>query len=624
MKYCPNCGAMAGDQKQYCGNCGTSVIGREEFSIEEQKIKFCASCGNPVDKQYCGNCGTSTGKIIPVQKKNFSIKLPKKNTEEGTKGFFGKYFKFKGKPHLLLAVIAVLVLISAVWGGIKWNIHSKSVESSTWHPYVEDGLFGFKNKDGKVVIPAQFTAVDNFARNGLAPVATEKHIWGFINYKGEIVVDAIYEDAGIFGENGLAPVSLNGETGYINAEGEYVIPSQYDLAFPFTSNGLARVYDATKEAFGYINKKGEWVIPATYYEALDFAENGIAWVGERIENDDESRVIPIGRYIDSDGKKWKIIHKYIDSSGKECIKNDNFVDSETGQKDGVFTIIRRNSGPFTSVGYAPVKDKKSDLYGFIDGKGNYVIKPQYEDVSWFAENGLAAVKDSFSKKWGFIDVNGKYVIDPQYEDASGFYQLNFNEKIRSENFAYIDKGDSVKGVINRNGDYIIAPTKDYSGIVYKQNGIIVGIKITYTKQYIGDKDYNDSGDDYDDEDYDDDDYDDDDSDDYEEKREVTSTFINAETKDIIATVEGVEVKSISRNGLALVYDEEKECYGFMNGKGKYVIEPIYKYAEGFNSMGLAYVQSSDGDGYYINAKEKRVNVNKEAMQQIEDYGWMRT
>ena len=62
MKYCKNCGQQAADKSRYCSSCG-EYFSEEGFSVKEESLKFCQSCGSKTDKYYCPNCGAYAKKI---------------------------------------------------------------------------------------------------------------------------------------------------------------------------------------------------------------------------------------------------------------------------------------------------------------------------------------------------------------------------------------------------------------------------------------------------------------------------------------------------------------------------------------------------------------------------------
>src|SRR4051794_14728675 len=87
-------------------------------------------------------------------------------------------------------------------------------------PVLENGRIGYVNRDGKLVIPAQFQGLANgpgglaaaisqcFCHEGLAPVQTAES-WGYIDTTGKLAIDPQFEGAGSF-HGGLAAVMLSG------------------------------------------------------------------------------------------------------------------------------------------------------------------------------------------------------------------------------------------------------------------------------------------------------------------------------------------------------------------------------------------------------------------------------
>lgn len=86
---------------------------------------------------------------------------------------------------------------------------------------------------------------------------------------------------------------------------------------------------------------------------------------------------------------------------------------------------------------------QNDKYGFINNKGEFIIKPTFDYCCPFS-NGLAAVK--ILNKWGFINKNGDFVIKPKFQD---FFSLN-------SNFTKVIINNKV-GFIDKIGNYVLEP-----------------------------------------------------------------------------------------------------------------------------------------------------------------------
>ena len=134
-------------------------------------------------------------------------------------------------------------------------------------PYIDDNdKMGFKNRNGQIIIPAQWNMVYDF-HEGLAKVQNWKY--GFINIKGEVVVPLEWDNSEYFSE-GLAVVEKDEKYGYINKAGELVIPLVWNFAFPFYK-GRAIVIDDKQR---YIDKQGNiiWTRERTAPEMIKISE----------------------------------------------------------------------------------------------------------------------------------------------------------------------------------------------------------------------------------------------------------------------------------------------------------------------------------------------------------------
>ena len=134
-------------------------------------------------------------------------------------------------------------------------LHYATGEPGELIPFRKDGLAGYLNAKGEVVIEPQFHAGSAFSE-GLARACKDK-LFGFIDRHGEWVIPPAFEYASEFSD-GLAGVSLGKEGwGFIDRTGKVVIPAKFGWVYGGFRHGIAEVaYDSK---FAYINKKGEWV-----------------------------------------------------------------------------------------------------------------------------------------------------------------------------------------------------------------------------------------------------------------------------------------------------------------------------------------------------------------------------
>jgi uncharacterized protein (TIGR02145 family) len=150
--------------------------------------------------------------------------------------------------------------------------------------FMNDGLYafrsnaskkwGFKNKQGEVVINEQFDALFVFI-DGIAVVKVGDK-YGVINKKGDFIINPQYE-ALIYDSDGLFVVKVGEKFGWINKKGEILINPQFDASIPFSGSNLAPVQMGSKWA--YVDRKGQIVINPQFSGAFPFFGD-YAFVGD--------------------------------------------------------------------------------------------------------------------------------------------------------------------------------------------------------------------------------------------------------------------------------------------------------------------------------------------------------
>jgi hypothetical protein len=279
---------------------------------------------------------------------------------------------------------------------LSWTINGEQLV----YRFMADGKWGFMDRTGRVVIPAQYHMALDFSL-GPAPVQPEPGgKWGFIDVIGRMVIQPRYAQAGETGfSEGLAAVQpeAGGKWGYADDAGGLYIEPQFGAAEGF-SEGFAAVQTAEGK-WGFIQNNGELAIPAQYDAASSFSQ-GLA-------------AVQLGTDLSA---MWG----YIDTTGQMVIQPKY-----------------QRAGRFSEEGLAPVVIEGKT--GFIDASGKMVIQPQYDwtgtDSGGFSE-GLAPVQ--LDGKWGFIDTSGTMVIQPRYEQA-GVFRQGLASVLLDRRWGYVDK-----------------------------------------------------------------------------------------------------------------------------------------------------------------------------------------
>ena len=154
------------------------------------------------------------------------------------------------------------------------------------HPFIKvfddpkSGLFGFKDKNNKIILQPMYAWACDFTVDHVADVrdAVDSK-WYKINPAGKKLAQCyIFDNGPDYEHLGLSRFEKNGKVGFINRKGESVIEADYDYARPFLcSQPITFVCKGCViEKLGccdlkikggkwsIINKKGEKVIPIDF------------------------------------------------------------------------------------------------------------------------------------------------------------------------------------------------------------------------------------------------------------------------------------------------------------------------------------------------------------------------
>jgi hypothetical protein len=293
----------------------------------------------------------------------------------------------------------------------------------------------------------------------------------------------------------------NSYWGYIDFNGSKKIDPKFKNLPGLFYNGYALI-KTTDGSVDYIDNKGS-EFERNYINATDFHE-GIAFA------------VKEGEYptlLNSKLEEVKVLEKVdeinVPNEGLICFKNTQ---GKWGfmNNDGEIAIkpIYDNANNF-SEGLALIGKTEYDtanggktekvLYGFIDTKGNEVIKPtlSFKSIRSFAED-LAAYSDGDDWGWGFIDKTGKKVIraKQEWEEVTDFHEGVASVKIGSlwgaidnkgkmiinpkfevalffdNGLSYGEKDDKI-GFINKKGDWVIEPSFDNIVLGFSRRKAIV-------------------------------------------------------------------------------------------------------------------------------------------------------
>lgn len=313
---------------------------------------------------------------------------------------------------------------------------------------------------------------------------------------------------------------------------------------------------------------------------------------------------PFYRFIKQKAGKKHDEAGYIDQAGNVVIPpklsywggngKGEFHDGllEIGVDDGIYVNEKGKKAIKTklyrgwdfSEGLAVAMPREGSKWGYINTKGEFVIKPQFAnspvDYVWPFEDGFAMIE--VNGKFGYINHSGKFVIPAQFLDGNSFHD-GMARVIIEGPCAYSRMEEE-----SPCGDFGILPR----GAKYQE--FLPSCKYTFVDK---------SGHTISDQRYDHVRF-------FSEGLapvRVGKVWGFIDKKGALAIAPRFESATPFSSGLALV--SENHLFGYINHLGAYVINPQFKYAESF-SDGLAVVGDPDLSYWYIDQSGRQAISQK--------------
>ena len=183
-------------------------------------------------------------------------------------------------------------------------------------------------------------------------------------------------------------------------------------------------------------------------------------------------------------------------------------------------------------------------WGYINENGRIIIEPDFNTASVFSD-GLARVRDG---SVGYIDENGDYVIEPRFQNGRPF----------TEGLAAVEV-DGRWGFINKSGAFAINP--QYNEAFSFVEGRAFVLTPGFDWQYI------------------------------DATGQVIRTLETPELNDF-----DISSDNNFASGLALVFNDDTNQFGYIDNEGNMSIEFQYSEARAF-SEGMAAIKISDSWGF---------------------------
>ncbi len=283
-------------------------------------------------------------------------------------------------------------------------------------PVIANGKQGFINQKGNLIIDTKYDKVTYF-NYGVATVTKGDDFFIIDKYGSEKLIDIpnLKEVQGF--NDSLALFTIEGgRVGFIGINGDIEIEPDFLNAMHY-SNGLASAKNTTG-LWGFINKAGEWVIVPRFKSVFSFRENS-EWT---VVRDVSHKVILLSKSGETNNLTDDIfgVRSFSDGLGKATYRYEKKKGSK--KKKGKKNKKR-------------VEKERDYKVGFINGQGEWVIKPDYDKVLDF-KNGFAAVRKG--RLCGFVNEFGIQVISPSFLMVGDMIKVNVTNDLNSCELSYVD------------------------------------------------------------------------------------------------------------------------------------------------------------------------------------------
>lgn len=306
-------------------------------------------------------------------------------------------------------------------------------------PVLKNGKFGFMNRQGELIVKAEYDYVSIFS-SGLAAVFKNGK-FGFIDKNNNVIIDFLFDEVQDF-EQGRAVVEIDENFGWINTTGSYVIPAVYEDIGTY-SDGI--IYGFKDDKYQYFNRDGKPLFDRKFDEAYSFTD-GLAKV---FFDDYVAYLKKDGSFlIKSEAKDLKHFHENLfvidfgDSLNITDLNDSLYLEESVDrigtlndnraiyEKDGEFGYLNErgeviieakynlypNYFQFAQFTNYHAKVAKGDKFSLIDTLDNKILPAIFDNIGDYGE----LIPVNRGRGWGYADHNGKLQIRYDYDFAYPF------------------------------------------------------------------------------------------------------------------------------------------------------------------------------------------------------------
>lgn len=279
-----------------------------------------------------------------------------------------------------ISIIITLILLV----GCKTQRNVSLSKHVNLYPISENGLWGYADEEGQLVIPYQFENVTFFIGDRASVKQDEKY--GFINGKGEYLIKPIYDSIGYFNET-EAVVTKNGKKSTIDRKGKKL---NKGIIIEICGTGIEYASNP-HDIFDKVGNK--WILnakefenqrrldPTTEYEISDFTFDDVIPFSSK-------SVIVI-----KDDKFDIFVHH--NSVGLKGIWADEIVPIFNTIKEDNYLIQAHNA-----------KFRIGEKWGLISSLGHVELQPEFYGID--QAHGIYYYVEYKPRHWGTMTLTKRY------------------------------------------------------------------------------------------------------------------------------------------------------------------------------------------------------------------------
>ncbi len=311
---------------------------------------------------------------------------------------------------------------------------------------VKNGIWGVIDTNGKYLIKPKYKFIQK-QHNGKYIALNKYNKWGLINPQGSELVTFNYDNLSYFKkqpysdywvENDFIKAKKGNKIGVIDTLNNQIVDFKYDK-IKYLGNKKGHFFAVKLEnKWGLIDNFQKIIVPITF-DSIQYLSENNKMLFKTFNNEPRSGFIDTNgievvkpiylfatNFVDGratvkiDEDKWQ----YINSSSYQFISKQAF--TKTNEFSEGFALFYEDGG-----------------YGFINKRGDIVIKPKYLNAGNF-KSGRACVQtkrigiNKIDYLYGYIDTNENFVVKPKFKHCTS-YEREIAFARKNKNYAVINK-----------------------------------------------------------------------------------------------------------------------------------------------------------------------------------------